>query len=429
MLTTSGGAAGAAKRLPRHGLGPYSRSVGTTSQGDLPGGRRAVLLVLDSVGIGEAPDAAEYGDTGANTLGNLAAAVGGLRLPRLTQFGLGNIPGLLPAGMPILGVPAVDSPAAGYGAMQEVSKGKDTTTGHWEMAGLRLDRGFALFPAETPSFPPELIAEFERRTGRAVIANRGASGTRIIAELGEQQIREGCWIVYTSADSVFQVAAHEEVIPLAELYRGCEIARELCTPLRVGRVIARPYVGTPGAFRRTQNRRDYSFPLPEPTVLDRLSGAGIAVTTVGKLDDVFAHRGMTATIHVENNAAAQDALMGLIDDGVSGLVFVNFIDFDMLYGHRRDAPGYAAALEDTDRFLTLLQRRLRPADLLMITADHGNDPTFKGTDHTREYVPLLVLGDGPGRALGVRQGFFDAAQSLAAFFGLPALPHGKSFLE
>lgn len=390
---------------------------------------RAILLVLDSVGIGEAPDAASYGDVGANTLANLATATGGISLPTLQSLGLGNIPALLPTGQPITGVPGVASPLGSYGAMQEVSQGKDTTTGHWEIAGLHLKEGFRIFPPEYPSFPQSLIDAFETKTGRAVMANRAASGTAIIAELGEQQMRDGSWIVYTSGDSVFQVAAHEEVIPLEELYAACEIARDLCLPLTVGRVIARPYVGQPGAFTRTNNRRDFSYPLPEPTILDRLSESGVAVTTVGKLDDVFDHRGMTRKCHAENNEKAQGYVRDLLAEGQDGFIFINLIDFDTLYGHRRDPAGYAVALAQTDGFVAEVMAALGETDLLMITADHGNDPTFKGTDHTREYVPLLSHRPGqPARNLGIRRGFFDMAQTLADGFGIAPMPRGVSFL-
>ena len=389
---------------------------------------RVFLIVLDSAGIGEAPDAAEYGDAGASTLAHMAAAAGGVHLPTLERLGLGNIPPLLPRAEPIRGVQPLLCPAGGYGAMREMSKGKDTTTGHWEMAGLLLDEGFSVFPPAHPSFPPELVEAFERETGRTIIGNLAASGTEIIKELGERQMLEGAWIAYTSADSVFQIAAHEAVIPLDELYRACEVARRLCNPYRVGRVIARPFVGRPGAFRRTENRRDLSYPLPEPTVLDRLTAAGVSVTTVGKLDDVFAHRGITRSIHMETNAAAQEALSRLVSEPGAGFVFANLIDFDMLYGHRRDADGYARALERTDRFLGEFAAALRPDEALVITADHGNDPTFRGTDHTREYVPLLVYRPGgEPRCLGIRQGFYDVAQSLAARFGIEPMPRGRAF--
>ena len=389
----------------------------------------AYLIVLDSVGIGEAPDAADYGDVGANTLAHLAAAVGGLNVPLLRSLGLGNIPALLPRGISIDGVPPLSHTRGSYGAMQEISRGKDTTTGHWEMAGLCLEDGFHVFPPGYPSFPADLIREFEEQTGRSTIGNRAASGTKIIAEIGEQQMKDGCWIVYTSADSVFQIAAHEEIIPLEELYRGCKIARELCNPFHVGRVIARPYVGTPGSFQRTENRRDFSCLPPEPTLLDRLSAAGIPTMTIGKLDDVFAQRGITKANHLENNADAQQAVLDAAGNKVTGFVFVNLIDFDMLYGHRRDPEGYARALEDTDRFLQELLPLLEQDDILIITADHGNDPTFNGTDHTREFVPLLLYGPRcPARSLGIRHGFYDIAQSLATYFGIDPMPRGIGFL-
>jgi phosphopentomutase len=390
---------------------------------------KAFLIVLDSVGIGEAPDAADYGDAGANTLAHLASAVGGLNVPALQQLGLGNIPGLIPAGLPIAGVLPAAQPLAGYGALREMSRGKDTTTGHWEMAGLYLERGFFVFPKGPPSFPPELVSAFEQRTGRQIIGNKAASGTAIIEELGPQQMQDGRWIVYTSADSVFQIAAHEEVIPLVELYRGCAIARDLCNPYLVGRVIARPFAGQPGAFHRTETRRDFSYPLPEPTVLDRLTEHGVPVITVGKLDDIFLRRGVTESVHVENNPDAQSAVLRLAARDGPFLCFANLIDFDMLYGHRRDARGYAAALQAADRFFGELLPHLTPDDLLLITADHGNDPTFRGTDHTREYAPLLCYRPGQtGQSLGLRQGFFDIAQSLARFFGIPPMPRGASFL-
>jgi phosphopentomutase len=392
--------------------------------------RRAFLIVLDSVGIGHAPDAGAYGDTGANTLAHTASAVGGLTLPCLQAMGLGNISGLLPTGSPLAGVAPADRPSAGFGAMRERSQGKDTVTGHWEMAGLVLDPGFALFPPGPPSFPPELTAAFVSRTGRPTIGNCAASGTAIIESLGPRHIREGAWIVYTSADSVFQVAAHEEVVPLPELYRGCEAARLLCNPYRIGRVIARPFIGKPGAFIRTDNRRDYPFPLPEPTVLDALVSAGVPVTTVGKLDDVFNGRGMTHSVHVENSPAACEATIERLSGQQHGLVFTNLIDFDMRFGHRRDPTGYARALSEADAFLARLVEGLQREDLLIVTADHGNDPTFRGTDHTREYVPLLVYRPGsPGRSLGIREGFFDIARSLTDWFGVNAWHRGKSFLS
>jgi len=390
---------------------------------------KAFLIVLDSVGIGAAPDAALYGDAGANTLAHIDQAVNGLKLPTLQSLGLGNIPRILPDVFPIPGIPAVSPARGGFGAMREVSKGKDTTTGHWEMAGLVMEQGFHLFPHDPPSFPDSLVREFERRTGRKTLGNKAANGLAIIDELGPRQMKEGAWIIYTSADSVFQIAAHEEIIPLPELYEGCRIARELCNPLMVGRVIARPYIGAPGAFKRTENRRDFSYPIPEPTVLNRLSDAGIRVITVGKLDDIFAGSGITESFHVENNPDSEKDLLRLTTRPDSFFCFANLIDFDMLYGHRRDAVGYAAALERTDRFLADFLPGLSPSDLVIITADHGNDPTFRGSDHTREFVPLVTWGAGQeNRNLGIRNGFYDIAQTLAAYFKIPAMPRGICFL-
>lgn len=391
---------------------------------------RCFLIVLDSVGIGEAPDAGAYDDEGANTLAHLAEAAGGLHVPVMQSMGLGNIPALLPTGIPIQGVAPTSAPRAAYGAMQELSQGKGTTTGHWEMAGLLLDEGFSLFPSGPPSFPPEILEPFQARTGRSVLGNCAASGTKIIQALGLQQREQGSWIVYTSGDSVLQIAAHEDVIPVEELYRACDVARELCNAYRVGRVIARPFVGAgPGTYTRTDNRRDYCLPLPELTLLDLLKQYGHDVVTVGKLDDIFNHRGMTRVEHAENTPDAQEALLSLVRELAAGFVFANFIDFDMHFGHRRDPQGYARALEETDRFLGSFLALLRPNDVLMITADHGNDPTFRGTDHTREYVPLLVAGNQQvPTSLGIREGFFDVAQSVASLFGIPALARGVSFL-
>ncbi len=390
---------------------------------------KAILIVLDSVGIGEAPDAADYGDAGSATLPNLAHTVGGLKLPTLQKLGLGNIPPLLPLGLPIKGCPAVEKPLASYGAMQEVSQGKDTVTGHWEMAGLEIIPGFHAFPKAFPAFPTDLIKTFEQKTGRAVIGNKAASGLAIIEELGAEQMRTGAWIAYTSADSVMQLAAHNDVIPLDELYRGCEIARRLCDPLKVGRVIARPFKGALGAFERTEDRRDYAFTPDEPLINERLLDAGVPVYAVGKIEDIVAHRGITESIHSGNTEASQKGVEQFMKKEGDGFIFANFIDFDMLYGHPRDPQGYAAALQQTDRWLTHFLPTLAPDDVLILTADHGNDPTFKGTDHTREYVPLLVYQkNAPGKNLGIRRGFYDMAQSLAAFFSLAPIPRGREFL-
>ncbi len=394
---------------------------------------KVFLIVLDSVGIGAATDAGEYGDLGASTLAHTAAACGRLDLPTMQAMGLGNIPHMTD-GVAIAGVLPTTSPIAAFGAMRERSVGKDTTTGHWEIAGLQLLQPLHIFPPGPPSFPATLLDTLRRETGRDVIGNKAASGTAIIDELGGTQLRTGAWIVYTSADSVLQIAANEETIPLNELYRACRIMREHCNPLQVGRVIARPYVGTPGHFSRTDNRRDFSLPLPECSILPHLAGLGVNIITVGKLDDIFPDSGIAESFHVENNPDAIEAVLMLAGRQPPGspreFVFANLIDFDMRHGHRRDPRGYGKALEAADRFLAELLPLLADDDLLIVTADHGNDPTFKGSDHTREYVPLLVYGNRvkPG-SLGVRDGFFDIAQSLATVFATPPMPRGQSFLE
>jgi len=391
---------------------------------------KAILIVLDSVGIGEAPDAADYGDAGSATLPHIAGATRGLALPTLQSLGLGNIPPLLPNGLPIEGCPAVGKPLASYGAMQEISEGKDTITGHWEIAGLEIKPGFHEFPKEFPSFPKALTESFEKETGRPVIGNKAASGTAIIEELGAEHMRTGAWIAYTSADSVMQLAAHNDVIPLEELYRGCEIARRLCDPLKVGRVIARPFIGQPGSFERTTDRRDYAYSPDEPLITERLFDAGIPVYGVGKIEDIVAHRGLTGSIHSGSTAQSQKVVEEFMQKPGDGFIFANFIDFDMLYGHRRDPEGYAAALRRTDDWLDRFLPTMDADDVLILTADHGNDPTYKGTDHTREYVPLLVYRpERPGVSLGIRTGFYDIAQSLASLFNLPPIPRGRSFLE
>jgi phosphopentomutase len=389
---------------------------------------KAVLIVLDSVGIGEAPDAADYTDLGSATLQHTAEATGGLPLPTLEKLGLGNIPGIL-GNEEIRGVRPTDSPLASYGAMQEVSQGKDTITGHWEIAGLEINPGFHVFPTTKPSFPTKLTDAFAERTGRPIIGNRHGSGTAIIDELGEQSMNDGAFIVYTSADSVYQIAAHTDTIPLVELYKACEIARELCDPYRVGRVIARPFNGTPGNFERTRDRVDYAFKPDELTILENLKNNGTPVYSVGKIEDIFAHRGITEGWHTSGNAESQAQVEALTQEKDTGFIFANYIDFDMHYGHRRDPAGYAKCLVETDAWLESYLPLLDDSDLLIITADHGNDPTFTGTDHTREYVPLLVYQPGkPARNLGIRKGFFDIAQSLATFFDTPEMGRGTSFL-
>ncbi len=381
--------------------------------------RRFVVLVADSAGCGALPDAAEYGDEGSNTLGNTSRAVGGLSLPVMGRLGLGTVTA-------IAGVPPDPAPAGFFGRMAARSRGKDTTTGHWELMGIVLREAFALFPR---GFPPEIVEPFVRETGVPwILANRAASGTAIVQELGEEHQRTGKPIVYTSADSVFQIAAHEETVPLEELYRWCAIARRILDPWRVARVIARPFVGTPGRYVRTYHRRDFSMRAPAPTVLDRLVEAQVPVLGVGKIPDIFDRRGITEEIHTEGNAdglARTEALLERVDHG---LVFVNLVDFDMLYGHRNDAPGYARALEALDRALPRLFAKLRAGEVCAITADHGCDPTTPSTDHSREYVPLLVHAPGRGGgALGTRGSFADLGATVAEFFGLrPAA--GASFL-
>jgi len=381
---------------------------------------RVILVVLDSVGCGAAPDAAKYHDEGANTLGNLSVHEHGLTLPALQSIGLGQL-------TTILGVPPVTNSRGAFGKMREASAGKDTTTGHWEMMGLHIGTAFPTYPN---GFPAEVMTRFEREIGRGTLGNRPASGTTILDELGPEHMKTGKPIVYTSADSVFQIAAHEEIIPLAELYRICEIARKICDELPLARVIARPFVGTPGAFKRTYNRRDYSMPPPSPTVLDDVVQAGLPVVGVGKIWDIFAGVGITENIHTEGNADGCRQTLKWMDQLDRGVLFTNLVDFDMLYGHRRDPAGYARALVEFDQFLPEMLGKLGPRDVLMITADHGNDPTYPGTDHTREYVPLLVAGGhAAGHDLGTRLGFFDIAQTIADGFGLAPRPRGESFLS
>jgi phosphopentomutase len=389
---------------------------------------KVILIVLDSVGIGEAPDASDYDDQGSATLQMTADAVGGLELPALERLGLGNIPALLPYDLPIRGVQPVSEPEASFGAMREVSEGKDTITGHWEIAGLEMNPGFSTFPKGPPSFSPELIAEFEARSGFEVIGNRAASGTKIIQDLGDQALRDRSLIVYTSSDSVFQIAAHTDSVPVEELYRVCEIAREMGNPLRIGRVIARPFTGSGGTFTRTKERKDFSYETSEQTILEALCAAGHPVYAVGKIEDIFNRKGITESDHTPDNRSSQIAVEHFYLEKEEGLIFANFIDFDMLYGHRRDPTGYAAALQQTDSWLGGFLSSINTSDRVIITADHGNDPTFKGADHTREYVPLLVYQpQSPGQSMGIRSGFYDIAQSLASWFQIDPMPRGTAF--
>jgi phosphopentomutase len=383
--------------------------------------RRIVLIVLDSVGIGELPDADRYGDQGSDTLGNIARAVP-LRVPTLRALGLSRVAS-------IGALPGDGAIAGAVGRMAEASAGKDSVTGHWEMMGVVLAKPFPVFPR---GFPSEVLAEFSRLTGRGVLGNVPASGTAIIDDLGPEHMRTGALIVYTSADSVFQIAAHEDVVPVPELYRACEIAYRLVGEgLGVGRVIARPFVGAPGAFTRTANRRDFALPPAGETLLDRATAAGVPVIAVGKIHDLFAGRGIARTTHTSSDDEGMNAVLAELDATRDGFIFANLMDFDTLYGHRNDVRGYAANLERFDRRLADVLRVLRADDLLIVTADHGNDPTTPSTDHAREYVPLLVTGARVGRGvdLGTRQTFADVGQTIADNFSLGALAHGTSFLR
>jgi phosphopentomutase len=387
---------------------------------EVPPFRRAVVLVADGVGCGGAPDAAAYGDAGADTLGNIAHTVGGLRLPNLEALGLGRL-------TTIAGVPPSASPRAAWGALQEASAGKDTITGHWEMAGLVTEEAMPTFPH---GFPPAITDALRAAAGRGLLGNKTASGTAIIDELGPRHLATGQLILYTSADSVIQIAAHEEIVPLAELYRICEAARAIADVHRIGRVIARPFVGAPGAFRRTYNRRDYSLVPPGPTLLDQLIEAGDEVIGVGKISDIFAGRGLSRSLHSEGNADGLRLTLEALASLKRGLLFVNLVDFDMLYGHRNDVPGFARALGELDAWLPAFEAALGPDDIAFITADHGNDPTTPGTDHTRERVPLLAFGAGVRPVpLGNRTSFCDLGQTIAAALGAAPLARGASFLD
>jgi phosphopentomutase len=381
---------------------------------------RVIVIVLDSVGVGSLPDAAAYGDAGANTLGHIAAGCGGLRLPNLEKLGLGNI-------LPVAGVAAADQPLASWGRMAEAAHGKDTIAGHWEMMGIVLEQAFALFPR---GFPPALVEEFRQRTGvSGILGNKAASGTEIIAELGSEHVRSGWPIVYTSADSVLQIAAHEEIIPLPALFAMCLQARALCDGWRIGRVIARPFIGSAGNFSRTANRRDFPMLPPGQTVLDILLKNGLEVTAIGKIENIFAGQGIGRSRPSHDNSEGMDLLRQELQAARRGLVFANLVDFDMLYGHRNDIAGYGAALEAFDRELGTFLPRLAAGDMLIVTADHGCDPTFPGTDHTREFVPLLVYGpDMPARALGVRRTFADIGASVLDVFGIAHRLPGRSFM-
>src|SRR5437867_9453125 len=381
--------------------------------------KRAAIIVLGGLGIGPCPDQAAYGDEGSHTLGNVARAVGGLKLPNLERLGLGlcrSIPGLSP------GV----SPAAAYGVALPASHGKDSTTGHWEICGVLLERPFRTYPH---GFPRELLDEFARRTGRGWLGNTAASGTQIIAELGAEHQRTGKWIVYTSADSVFQVAAHEETVPLDELYRACAIARDLLVGEHaVSRVIARPFAGKSGAYERTPRRKDFSIEPVGTTLLDRLAAAGVPRVGIGKVDDLFAGRNI-ASEHTPTNGDAYRLIERALADTGTGFIFVNVIEFDQTWGHRNDVPGFHEGLKELDAWIPRLEARVRGDDLIIITADHGNDPTTPSTDHSREAVPILALGPRVRpRALGERRSFADMGATVAEYFGVAPLAAGTSFL-
>src|SRR5690625_4715138 len=385
--------------------------------------KRVFLVVMDSVGIGEAPDADKFNDVGANTLGHIAEKMNGLTMPNMEKLGLGNI-------ADIEGIEKQDNPEAYYTKMQEASNGKDTMTGHWEIMGLNIKQPFRTFP---DGFPPELIQELEEKSGRKIIGNKPASGTAIIDELGEEHMKTGALIVYTSADPVLQIAAHEDIIPIEEQYRICEIAREitLAPEYLVGRIIARPFIGTPGNFTRTTNRHDYALKPFERTVMNELKDSDYDVIAIGKISDIFNGEGITDSVRTTSNMDGVDKLIDVINKDFHGLSFVNLVDFDALFGHRRDPIGYGKALEEFDARLDEIMSALREDDLLILTADHGNDPTHPGTDHTREYVPLLVYHHKiqKGKQLPLRETFADVGATIADNFQVKLPANGKSFLH
>jgi phosphopentomutase len=384
--------------------------------------RRIIWIVLDSAGIGAMPDAAQFGasDPASDTIGNIAR-LRGLRVPNLARLGLGNI-------KPLAGISAADAPESAYGRCALASPGKDTTTGHWEMVGIHLAKPFPLYPH---GFPPEIMEPFERRIARRALGNKAASGTEIIQQLGAAHMRTGSPIVYTSADSVFQVAAHEEVIPLWELYKICETAREILTgPHEVGRVIARPFTGSAGQFTRTANRHDYAVPPPRGMLLDQLEDRGVFIHSIGKIFDVFLGRGIRESTKTKNNAAGMESALQAMAARQDGLIFANLVDFDQQFGHRNDIEGYGRALEEFDAWLPQWESAMQPGDLAILTADHGCDPTVPGTDHTREYVPLLAFGPDvkAGVNLGLRASLSDIGQTVAENFNA-RIAHGESFLR
>lgn len=385
--------------------------------------KRIFLVVMDSVGIGEAPDAKQFDDLGADTLGHIAERMNGLNMPTMGKLGLSNI-------REIKGIEKADQPLAHYTKMQEASNGKDTMTGHWEIMGLYIDQPFQTFPE---GFPDDLLDELKEKTGRGIIGNKPASGTEILVELGEEHMRTGDLIVYTSADSVLQIAAHEDVVPIDELYEICETARKMTMndKYMVGRIIARPFVGEPGAFERTSNRHDYALKPFGRTVMNALEDGGFDVVALGKISDIYDGEGVTKAIRTKDNDDGMEKLIQSIDEDFHGLNFLNLVDFDAKYGHRRDPEGYGKALETFDERLPEVLEKLKEDDLLIITADHGNDPVHHGTDHTREYVPLIVHHKGvtSGKALPIRETFADIGATIAENFGVDMPKYGKSFLD
>jgi len=391
---------------------------------------RAIVLVIDSFGIGALPDANRYGDEGSNTAGHICDVMSGEKWPALKRLGLGNAARL--AGHNLSGCEAVEIPEASVAIMAERSSGKDTTTGHWELAGVILDRAFRTFPSEYPSFPADLISNFSSRIGRTVIGNRAASGTEIIEELGDEHLRSGSPIVYTSSDSVFQIAAHGETVSVDELYKICEVARQLCDPYRIGRVIARPFVGASGQFIRTESRRDFSMEPAGETLLDRLWGAGVETIGVGKIGDIFTERGLSRSYHDKGNNNCLDRVEALLSESSpeNQLIFANLVDTDMIFGHRRNPAGYADSVSAIDSRIAKFREAIDGDDILVVTADHGCDPTYRGTDHTREYVPLLwYQRNRSPQNLGVRSTFSDLAQTISRELGAGDMKHGESLFR
>jgi phosphopentomutase len=385
--------------------------------------KRIFIIVMDSVGIGEAPDAEKFGDKGADTFGHIAEKMNGLNMPNMGKLGLSNI-------REIEGIEKADKPLAFYTKMMEASNGKDTMTGHWEIMGLNIQTPFRVFPE---GFPDELLSDLEKRTGRKIIGNKPASGTEILVELGEEHMKTGALIVYTSADSVLQIAAHEDIIPIEEQYKICKIARELKLDEKymVGRVIARPFLGEPGNFKRTSNRHDYALKPFDRTVMSELKDAGLDVIAIGKISDIYDGEGVTKSLRTISNMDGMDKLVETLDMDFTGISFLNLVDFDALFGHRRDPEGYGKALEEYDARLPEVFAKMKEDDLLMITADHGNDPVAPGTDHTREYVPLLVYSKSinEGKELPIRETFADLGATVADNFKVKLPNFGKSFLN